>query len=139
MSRPLNNISNIRNIKEVYFSGINPHCGEDGNISITDIIINAAIKKLVLSFPDIDFHEMLPGDTLHFSIKNKEQLFVYAFHDQGLAPFKLKYGLTGINLSLGLPFKRVSVDHGTAFNLYGKNQANYNGMLYLLDEVKNWT
>jgi 4-hydroxythreonine-4-phosphate dehydrogenase len=37
-----------------------------------------------------------------------------------------------------MPFRRVSVDHGTAFDLWGKNKANYAGMLYLMEEIKNW-
>lgn len=130
---------NQRKIKEVYFSGINPHCGESGYISKEDQVIDKAINELKIKFPDIIFHEQQAGDTLHFNIRNKHQLFIYASHDQGLAPFKLKYGLTGINYSIGLPFRRVSVDHGTAFSLFGKNQANYIGMLYLLNEIDTWS
>ncbi len=128
-----------RKIKEVYFAGINPHCGEDGHISSADKIIDQAIEVLKDIFPKIIFHPQMAGDTLHFNIKNRHQLFIYPLHDQGLAPFKLKFGLTGINFSQGLSFKRVSVDHGTAFSLWGKNQANYIGMIYLLNEIENWT
>ncbi|MFT6633656.1 MAG: 4-hydroxythreonine-4-phosphate dehydrogenase [Bacteriovoracaceae bacterium] len=127
-----------REIKEVFFAGINPHCGEDGNISSADKMIDESILILKDNFTDILFHDQLPGDTIHFNLKHKNQLFIYPYHDQGLAPFKLKYGLTGINFSMGLPFKRVSVDHGTAFSLWGKNQANYIGMIYLLNEIENW-
>ncbi len=128
-----------REIRDIYFSGINPHCGEHGNISNHDNVLIEAIDILKPKFPYINFYGPFAGDTLHFKFQNKNQLFVYAHHDQGLAPFKLKYGLTGINYTTGLPFKRVSVDHGTAFDLYGKNQANYLGMLYLLKELENWT
>lgn len=127
-----------RKIREVFFAGINPHCGEDGNISTADSILNIVIDQLRKKYPNISFNDQLPGDTIHFNMSHKNQLFVYPYHDQGLAPFKLKYGLTGINFSMGLPFKRVSVDHGTAFNLWGKNQANYIGMIYLLNEIENW-
>ncbi len=128
-----------REIKEVFFSGINPHCGENGYISKDDEVINKAIETLKKRYQHINFHNMQAGDTLHFNIKNKSQLFIYSSHDQGLGVFKLKYGLTGINFSCGLPFKRVSVDHGTAFNLFGKNQASYIGMTYLMDEILSWT
>jgi 4-hydroxythreonine-4-phosphate dehydrogenase len=57
------------------------------------------------------------------------------FHDQGLSFFKSQMGLLGINISLGLPFLRTSVDHGTAFELYGKNQANFSGCLYVMKEM----
>jgi len=48
----------------------------------------------------------------------------------------MRNGLVGINLSLGMPFIRTSVDHGTAFDLYGKNSANYLSMLFLLNSIK---
>lgn len=131
-------LNDIRVIKEVYFSGINPHCGEDGIISCADRVITDAITKLRLLYPSIIIHNMHPGDTIHFHMRSRDQLFVYTFHDQGLAPFKLKYGLSGINFTTGLTYKRVSVDHGTSFNLYGKNLAEYSGMNYLLAEIKNW-
>ena len=57
------------------------------------------------------------------------------YHDQGLAQFKSMYGLIGLNITLGLPFLRLSVDHGTAFDLYGKNKANVSGMLFLLKQA----
>ena len=56
-----------------------------------------------------------------------QTLIVSMFHDQALPWFKLKHGHQGVNITLGLPFLRLSVAHGTAFDLYGKNQANYLG------------
>lgn len=131
-------LSKFREIDEVFFSGINPHCGEGGLISSADLVIEKSINKLSKMYPKLNFRGMFAGDTIHFQMKNKNQLFIYAFHDQGLAPFKLKYGLKGINFTSGLPFKRVSVDHGTSFNLYGKKIANYYGMLFLLKEIESW-
>jgi len=55
------------------------------------------------------------------------------YHDQGLSFFKNHFGLKGINITLGLPFLRMSVDHGTAFELFGKNKADPVGMIYTLD------
>jgi 4-hydroxythreonine-4-phosphate dehydrogenase len=46
------------------------------------------------------------------------------YHDQGLIPFKMLAGLEGVNYSAGLPFIRVSPDHGTAYDLAGKNEAS---------------
>jgi len=134
----LNSLHNFREINEIFFTGINPHCGEGGEISHSDKVISQAVDHLQGQFPKIKIHEMVAGDTVHFNMKSKNQLFIYAFHDQGLAPFKLKYGLSGINFTSGLPFKRVSVDHGTSFPMYGKNTANYSGMLYLLNEIEKW-
>ena len=129
-----------KRIDYLYLSGINPHAGEGGLISSQDLILEDVIKELKSSFPNISFFGPLPSDTIHVSKSfQQNELTVYCYHDQGLNPFKLRNGFTGINLTLGLPFRRVSVDHGTAFSLYGKNKANYQGMLYLLNEIKKWT
>ena len=118
---------------EVILSGLNPHVGEKKMLGLEDSKIKKAIKKLENKIPEIKFKGPLSGDTLHFH-KNpdKKQLFVYMFHDQGLPPFKEQNGHLGLNITLGLPFLRMSVDHGTAFDLYNKNQANFFGCLYLL-------
>ena len=51
-------------------------------------------------------------------------MVIALYHDQGLIPFKLAAFETGVNVSLGLPFVRTSPDHGTAFDIAGKNQAD---------------
>lgn len=127
-----------RELKEIFFSGINPHCGEDGLMGSADSVLLESIDYLAKTYPNYKFHKPKAGDTLYFNHKDNSQLFVFAFHDQGLAPFKLKNGLIGINLTLGLPFKRVSVDHGTAPDIFGKDCADYRGMSYLLGEIQNW-
>jgi 4-hydroxythreonine-4-phosphate dehydrogenase len=121
---------------EIILAGINPHAGENGLMGHGEEEICKGIQKLKKTFPKIKFKGPLSGDALHFE-KNpeKSQLFVYMYHDQGLATFKAKNGLIGINLTFGLPFLRLSVDHGTAFDLYGKNAANYMGQYYLLNQA----
>lgn len=117
---------------EVILSGINPHAGENGILGNEEKEISAALAILEKKYGKI-FKGPLSGDTLHYSAdKSKKQLMVYMFHDQGLPSFKAHFGLIGMNITLGLPFLRLSVDHGTAFDLYGKNKANITGMLYLL-------
>lgn len=118
---------------EVIISGINPHAGEGGILGDEEKEIKNAIIYLKEKFPTIQFIGPLPGDTLHMlNDQKKKQLFVYMHHDQGLATFKQEFGLIGLNISLGLPFLRMSVDHGTAFSLYGKNHAHYMGCHYML-------
>lgn len=129
--------SQYKNIRRIYVSGANPHCGEDGLISRFDQRLQTALDR-VSSQLDTPAMGLYPGDTILFNPINSQTLFVFSFHDQGLAPFKLMNGFTGINLTLGLPFARVSADHGTAFDLYGKNRARYQGMLYLMNEVLGW-
>lgn len=121
---------------EVLFSGINPHVGEGGILGSEDSIILPAINKLKGFYPKIIFNGPYSGDTLHvYENKNNKQLSVYMHHDQALAKFKAIHGLIGLNISMGLPFLRLSVDHGTAFDLYGKNKANSLSMSYLFREA----
>ncbi len=120
---------------EVVFSGINPHVGENGILGSEDFIIKDAIDELKTKHI-LDFSGPYSGDTLHMHVHdNKRQLFVYMYHDQGLAQFKSHHGLIGLNISMGLPFLRLSVDHGTAFDLYGKNKANPTGMIFLFKQA----
>lgn len=120
---------------EVIFAGINPHAGENGILGSEEKYIKIAITNLTKSYGSI-FKGPYSGDTLHhYHDAEKKQLFVYMFHDQGLAQFKSQYGLIGLNITLGLPYLRLSVDHGTAFELYGKNKANISGMIFLLKQA----
>lgn len=119
--------------EEVIISGINPHAGENGLLGSEESEILNALIYLKEKYPKLNFIGPLPGDTLHTAHKeDKKQLLVYMHHDQGLAPFKLEFGFIGLNISLGLPFLRMSVDHGTAFPLFGKGQANCLGCHYML-------
>ena len=94
---------------EIIFSGINPHAGENGLLGIEEKYILKAIQNLILIYGDI-FQGPFSGDTLHhYHDSTKKQLFVYMYHDQGLAPFKAEYGLIGLNITLGLPFLRNGV------------------------------
>ena len=125
-------------IKEVYVAGINPHAGENGLLGQEDGQVVQAIQRLRRKFPRIKFQGPFPGDTLlrnYHPRKAAQQLWVFMYHDQGLPWFKGVCGLKGINLSFGLPFLRLSVDHGTAFSLYGKNQADPAGTAYVLREA----
>lgn len=109
----------------LYFAGINPHAGEDGILGDDKEVFARAFKTLKSSHSDIEFVGPLSGDTLHnLQAPQGDSLFIYSAHDQALAPFKQKNRFWGSNITLGLPFLRLSVDHGTAFNLYGKNMAN---------------
>lgn len=118
--------------QEVIFAGINPHCGENGLLGTEDQVIVPAITRLSKSFPKCKFLGPYSADTLHFHKRDVSQLKVYMYHDQGLPLFKALHGTIGLNISLGLPFLRMSVDHGTAFDLYGKNVADASGALFLI-------
>lgn len=120
-------------IDELVMAGINPHAGENGILGDEEIKLQPALDQLRAE-TQLNIIGYISGDTLHFHQKsNINQLFVYMFHDQGLSKFKSENGVIGLNITFGLPFLRLSVDHGTAFDLYGKNKANISGMLYLLN------
>jgi 4-hydroxy-L-threonine phosphate dehydrogenase PdxA len=130
----INQFSNLYSFKRVIFSGINPHAGEAGLLGLEDSIFISAIDNLSQKFPSISFKGPLPADTIQFNYNIDTDLIIYAYHDQGLNTFKTMNGLLGINVSFGLPFIRISPDHGTAFDIYGKNIASYQGLIYLLSK-----
>ncbi len=123
----------FNSFEEVLISGLNPHAGEGGLLGSEEKLIKKAIYKLKNTFKKINFIGPLSGDSLHFHQNGALNILkVYMYHDQGLVSFKERNGLIGLNVTLGLPFLRMSVDHGTAFELYGKNKANCLGCYYLL-------
>ena len=82
-----------------------------------------------------------PADTVFFKNKNNnsigpDKIIVALYHDQGLIPFKLNGLENGINTTIGLPFLRTSVDHGTAFDIAGKNLASLKPMLVALSMTR---
>ena len=112
--------------------GLNPHAGESGLFGREEIeVINPAVETLQAD--GINVTGSLPPDTVFARAYSGEFDGVVAmFHDQGhialkLAGFKLAEGarkVGGVNVTLGLPFIRTSVDHGTAFDIAGKGQAS---------------
>jgi len=122
--------------ENIYFSGINPHAGEKGLLGLEDVHIEKAIKFLNKKFK-ISIHGPFAGDSLFNISDSSRDLLVYAFHDQGLSGFKATQGFIGSNISLGLPFPRFSPDHGTSFQQFGKNLADYRGCSYSLKEALN--
>ena len=122
-----------RSIETVLISGINPHAGENGLIGNEDTIIKNALVELKKIYPKIRFEGPIPGDTLPSKIKVPiRTLQVFCHHDQALTYFKHKNKFLGINTTFGLEFLRLSVDHGTAQDLYGLNKANPLGSYFVL-------
>tara|TARA_R110000868_G_scaffold55424_2_gene172266 strand:- start:20343 stop:21284 length:942 start_codon:yes stop_codon:yes gene_type:complete len=117
--------------KKVLFSGINPHAGESGILGNDFDIYAPAIKRLASTFSDIQFTGPLAGDTL-YNKADKDTWLIFAHHDQALAPFKAMRSFNGANITLGLDFLRLSVDHGTAIDIAGQDKANYLGCIYCL-------
>lgn len=118
----------IFNPEKIYMSGLNPHAGENQLLGKEEIHFIKAITQLKIK----NLEGPLPGDTFHLKQNSSNNLLIYSSHEQGLPFFKSNAKFLGANITLGLPFIRLSVDHGTAFEIYGKNKANYLGCLYCL-------
>jgi 4-hydroxythreonine-4-phosphate dehydrogenase len=117
-------------LRRALIAGINPHAGEGGLLGKEEARLASTLKAIrVPGFKVLGFY---PGDTLLKQKHGSADLLVYPHHDQGLAPFKSLMGTLGANITLGLPFVRLSVDHGTAFPLYGKNKADPRGAFFCL-------
>jgi 4-hydroxythreonine-4-phosphate dehydrogenase len=116
----------------ILVAGLNPHSGESGHLGTEDAeIIAPAIQKaislgIVASGP-------IPADTLFVPERLRNADAVLAmYHDQGLPVLKYASFGRGINVTLGLPFVRTSVDHGTALDLAGKGSADPGSLIEAL-------
>ncbi len=109
--------------------GLNPHAGEFGAFGTEEQnIITPAIRRLSKTMKNI--YGPIPADAAFYDALNKRYDAVVAmYHDQALAPFKMLYFKSGVNLTLGLPFVRTSPDHGTAFDIAGKGVADPSSMI----------
>ena len=109
---------------KIIVTGLNPHSGENGEFGDEEeTIISPVIKELKMT--GYDLIGPIPADTA-FTKKNIGMCdaFLAMYHDQGLAPFKaISFG-RGVNITLGLPFIRTSVDHGTAFDIVGTDKVD---------------
>ena len=121
------------NSPKIFVAGLNPHAGENGILGLEEInILTPVINKLKLEGMLIE--GPLPADTL-FTEKyiQKADCFLAMYHDQGLAVFKhANFGL-GVNVTLGLPIIRTSVDHGTAIDLAGVGNIDPNSFYSAID------
>ncbi|MCG2712822.1 MAG: 4-hydroxythreonine-4-phosphate dehydrogenase PdxA [Candidatus Omnitrophica bacterium] len=108
--------------------GLNPHASEDGLFGTEEAEhIIPAIKKAKAQH--IRVEGPFPSDTLFWKAKEGQYDAVIAmYHDQACIPFKTLYFDKGVNVTLGLPFIRTSPDHGTAFDIAGKNMADPHAM-----------
>lgn len=106
--------------------GLNPHAGDSGLIGDEEIsIISPAIRSLSSKFGSNQFKGPFSSDA-YFALKayrNYDMTFAM-YHDQGFIPFKMLAGHYGTNFTAGLSFVRTSPDHGTAFDIAGKNKAS---------------
>jgi 4-hydroxythreonine-4-phosphate dehydrogenase len=122
------------NDPRIAVAGLNPHAGESGKIGSEEIeIIEPAVCELNSAFrlpPSAFFDGPIPPDTLfHHLARGKWHAALCMYHDQGLIPLKLHGFDQGVNVTLGLPYPRTSPDHGTAFDIAGKDIARPDSMI----------
>lgn len=105
-------------------AALNPHGGEGGLFGTEEkIIIGPAVKRARAS--GINAQGPLPADTVFFkAVAGAFDAVICMYHDQGLIPLKLMHFSDGVNITLGLPIVRTSVDHGTAYDIAGKGVAD---------------
>jgi 4-hydroxythreonine-4-phosphate dehydrogenase len=125
-------------------AALNPHAGEGGILGKEDdLIIAPIIKEYVDKGHDVT--GPVPGDTVFIKLRARQfDAVVAMFHDQGHIPVKLLgfnvdpatgvwQAISGVNVTLGLPILRTSVDHGTAFDIAGRGVANADSLVDAVD------
>jgi 4-hydroxythreonine-4-phosphate dehydrogenase len=113
--------------------GLNPHAGENGHMGTEEIeVISPVIEELKKNNPNIS--GPWPADTIFVKEKLADyDVIVAMYHDQGLPVLKHNGFGRAVNITLGLPFIRTSVDHGTALDLAGTGHADIGSLLTAID------
>jgi 4-hydroxythreonine-4-phosphate dehydrogenase len=128
----------------VAVAALNPHAGEGGIFGREDIVVTTPVVADYRA-RGIDVEGPVPGDTVFVKMKGgRYDAVVAMYHDQGHVPVKLLgfqtdpetgawTALNGVNVTLGLPIIRTSVDHGTAFDIAGRGVANADSLVEAID------
>lgn len=123
----------------IAMAGINPHCGENGLFGTEDdqLITPGVIRA---QEDGINVEGPISADTVfHRAYNGAFDLVVVNYHDQGHIPIKLVAFDTAVNVSVGLPIDRTSVDHGTAFDIAGKGIAKHDNLLEAIAYARKLT
>ena len=142
MSQTAENLQNFWGIQtpKIAITSLNPHAGEAGRLGREEIeIIQPEISHLKRIYrKKIEIHGPFPADTLfakHILSLKKDRwdAVVCMYHDQGLIPVKLLDFKKTVNITLGLPIIRTSVDHGVGFDIAGKGIADPSSLIAAID------
>lgn len=109
---------------KIAVAGLNPHAGENGLFGDEELrTIKPAVEEA--KSEGINVEGSIPSDTVFVrALKGEFDVVLCMYHDQGLIPIKLLGFGNSVNVTLGLPVVRTSVDHGTAYDIAGKGIAN---------------
>ena len=120
----------------ILVAGLNPHAGESGHMGREEIEVIEPVLAQLRS-QGMDLVGPLPADTLFSRIRDERCDAVLAmYHDQGLPVLKYASFGSGVNITLGLPLIRTSVDHGTALDLAGSGKAEVGSLLAAIEAAK---
>ncbi len=118
-------------LPRIAITGLNPHCESNFQNSEEDKIIIPAIKKLRLKNTKIN--GPFPADTIFTKLLLKKyDVIIGMYHDQVLSPMKALFNFDAINITLGLPFIRISPDHGPNYSMLGKNLSDPKSLIQAL-------
>ena len=118
-------------LPRIAITGLNPHCESNFQNSEEDKIIIPAIKRLRLK--NININGPFPADTIFIkSLLRNYDVIIGMYHDQVLSPMKALFNFNAINITLGLPFIRISPDHGPNHSMLGKNLSDPKSLIQAL-------
>ena len=125
----------------IHVLGLNPHAGEDGHLGREEIdVIRPALEALRVKHPHVHLEGPLPADTAFTpELRAQADCHIAMYHDQGLPVVKYQGFGDSVNITLGLPIVRTSVDHGTALNLAGRGLASTGGLVAAIREANRLT
>lgn len=116
--------------KPIGLLGLNPHAGESGMIGNEEQNFRSIVQELGRKHSVNISEPLVPDAAFLKSQWDKYSLYIALYHDQGLIPFKAIHGQdSGAHITLGIPFIRTSVDHGTAKDIFGLDIANPQSMI----------
>ena len=122
---------NFNKLPKIAITGLNPHCESNFQNSEEDKIIIPAIKELRLKNNKIN--GPFPADTIFTkSLLKNYDVIIGMYHDQVLSPMKALFNFDAINITLGLPFIRISPDHGPNHSMLGKNLSDPKSLIQAL-------
>jgi 4-hydroxythreonine-4-phosphate dehydrogenase len=117
----------------IAIAGLNPHASESGLFGNEEAV--AVVPAIAAARADgLNVSDPMPPDTIFLrAVKGEYDIVVAMYHDQGHIPMKLLAFDSGVNVSMGLPIIRTSVDHGTAFDIAGSGKASSESMIAAID------
>ena len=122
----------LKIIPRIGVTGLNPHCESFGSISEDDLIIKPIINKLAKL--NYKIYGPFGADTIFMKQNRKKfNVIIGMYHDQVLTPIKTLYEYDAINITLGLPFTRISPDHGPNEKMMGKNKSNPHSLIKAIE------